>query len=76
MEKNKELIATIEHQNNVIKSLSKLFLMVYEIDLLNIISLSIGYSSSTEDLVYSLSELAKIADKRMYENKNQFYKNN
>lgn len=76
MEKNKELIATIEHQNNVIKSLSKLFLTVYEIDLLNIISLSIGYSSSTEDLVYSLSELAKIADKRMYENKNQFYKNN
>lgn len=42
----------------------------------NIISLSIGYSSSTEDLVYTLSELAKIADKRMYENKNQFYKNN
>lgn len=76
MEKNKELIATIEHQNNVIKSLSKLFLTVYEIDLLNIISLSIGYSSSTEDLVYSLSELAKIADKRMYENKNQIYKNN
>lgn len=35
MEKNKELIATIEHQNNVIKSLSKLFLTVYEIDLLN-----------------------------------------
>ena len=76
MEKNKELIATIEHQNNVIKSLSKLFLTVYEIDLLNIISLSIGYSSSTEILVYTLSELAKIADKRMYENKNQFYKNN
>lgn len=76
MEKNKELIATIEHQNNVIKSLSKLFLTVYEIDLLNIISLSIGYSSSIEDLVYSLSELAKIVDKRMYENKNQFYKNN
>ena len=42
----------------------------------NIISLSIGYSSSIEDLVYTLSELAKIADKRMYENKNQFYKNN
>ena len=35
MEKNKELIATIEHQNNVIKSLSKLFLTVYEIDLHN-----------------------------------------
>lgn len=35
----------------------------------NKISLSIGYSSSIEDLVYTLSELAKIADKRMYENK-------
>ena len=64
MEKNKELIATIEHQNNVIKSLSKLFLTVYEIDLLNIIGLSIAYSSSTEDLVYSLSAIFDNSDNK------------
>lgn len=40
------------------------------------VSISIGYASSSEENVSSMQELASIADKRMYENKKQFYENN
>lgn len=45
-------------------------------ELVNNLSLSCGYVSKSENPELSLREMAKIADERMYENKNEYYKKN